>query len=698
MSMCSNWVITVEIECKNVGSAIDYKCTEWADEGSNQCTQWADEGSNECTSWSECHWYTPWDCIAGFFCRAFFWIAKWVCLVMLWIAKWVCKTFAWVEVHIFCGLILWPLILFPISLVCKGLTELKCLVFAVGDWFKSLFGDGRRTPRIEHLFVLQLENRSFDHIFGFSAIYTGVDPSGQPTLFNEGFHPQATTNNVNPRDNNSVPTYSPADYFLKGIDLDPAHDFKPTLTALCGDNAGQYDPGNGAYPSIDNSGFVLNYSQTTSNGNEVQDPTRVMQCFDRVQLPTLNQLAREFAVCDQWFSSMPGPTEPNRLFTFAASSGGLDDSPTLEGLQLAVATGFDGYEFENGNIFDLVDANCLSWRIFAGDTFPFSFILKGMNVYRQLGHIRGFDAFASEISEPDFEDRFVFIEPKYGEHNFDITGPGDFSCGNSMHPLDDVTRGEQLIKTVYESIRNSPNWEKSMLIITFDEHGGFYDHVQPGPAVPPGDIQTAAYNQNGFRFDQLGVRVPTLVISPYTPAGVIDHTLYDHTSILATAERLLGMDNLTDRDKAANDVLHLLSLTVPRTDAPVTLYAAAIPSPPLSCEGDDASTQERLLIQRSELRIARRTGTYRDRRVTEHSVPRSQVPFLGIALRRALDGAEYPDRVQWLADFNAIRTGVDAALFLTEAKLKVQHGLDMKKVTREAERELSRSQRSAKGL
>lgn len=265
-----------------------------------------------------------------------------------------------------------------------------------------------------------------------------------------------------------------------------------------------------------------------------------------------------------------------------------------------------------------------------------------------------------------------------------------------MHPLDDVTRGEALIKTVYEAIRQSPHWERSMLIVTFDEHGGFYDHVPPGPAVPPNDFQTDAYNQNGFKFDRLGVRVPALVISPYTPKGLVDHTVYDHTSMLATVERLLGLGNLTDRDKAASDVRKLLSLSQPRTDTPETLVSPVRPDPPLACEADDESTQERLLAQRSELLIAKRSGMYRDRPVQKSSVPRSQVPFLGIALRRILAGVEYADRVQWLKDFQAIRTDVDAALFMTEAKLKIAHGVDMKKVVREAEQERKRSGKMTK--
>jgi phospholipase C len=697
MSTCSNWVTDVEIGCKDLGSKLDYECTSWADEGSNECSQWADQGHNDCQSkyYNECHWYSPWNCIAGWLCDAWYWVADWVCQAYYWVAKWVCKIFAWVEVHIFCGLILWGLVLFPLSLICLGLTEIKCALIALKNWVSP----GGRPParKIDHIFVLYLENRSFDHMLGFSGIRTGVDLAGQPTPFNEGFYPLSVTNNIDPNTQTAVATSTPAEYCLKGTDLDPGHEFWPTLTALCGEKAGQYDKTTGGYPPIDNSGFVLNYSQTVTTDilgeptARVADPTRVMHCFGSRQLPVLNQLAREFAVCDQWFSSMPGPTEPNRLFAMAASSGGLDDSPSLEALQIAVATGFDGYEFENGSIFDLLEANCVSWRIFSGDDFPFSFIVKGTNAYRLLGRMRGFDDFKAEISEPDFGDRFVFIEPKYGEHTFDITGPSDFTCGNSMHPLDDVTRGEALIRTVYEAIRQSPHWERSMLIISFDEHGGFYDHCNPGPAVPPNDFQTDAYNQNGFKFDKLGVRVPAIVISPYTPRGLVDHTIYDHASMLATVERSLGLGGLTDRDKAASDVLKLLSLSEPRTDTPATLVSPAQPKPPLACEADDESTQERLLAQRSELIIAKRTGMYRDRPVQQYSIPPSHVPFLGIALRRALDGTAYEDRVQWLADFQAIRTGVDASTFMTEAKLKVKYGIDMKKVTREAEQSISRT-------
>jgi phospholipase C len=144
------------------------------------------------------------------------------------------------------------------------------------------------------------------------------------------------------------------------------------------------------------------------------------------------------------------------------------------------------------------------------------------------------------------------------------------------------------------------------------EHGGFFDHVRPGPAVPPVDLETATYVRHGFKLDQLGVRVPALVISPYTQRGVIDHTTYDHTSMLATLERLFGMGNLTDRDEEANDFLHLLPLTSPRTDAPATLPPVAVDPNPLSCddEGDDVDAVDTLLLRRSELRIARARGRH----------------------------------------------------------------------------------------
>jgi phospholipase C len=221
-----------------------------------------------------------------------------------------------------------------------------------------------------------------------------------------------------------------------------------------------------------------------------------------------------------------------------------------------------------------------------------------------------------------------------------------------------------------------------VLIVTFDEHGGFYDHVAPPAAVPPGDTITQSYVQHGFRFDRLGVRVPALVISPRTPRGVIDHTLYDHTSMLATVERLFGMKNLTERDKAANDFLHLFALESPRTDAPTTLPEPAVNPSPLHCGEDGENEADVLLIRRSELRLAQRTGVFRERATADFEPTSTQIGFTQVALLKVLQTAEHPERQEWIDQYKAMSTAVDYALFMTEAKLKVEHGIDMKRFDR----------------
>jgi phospholipase C len=680
MSTCTKWVTQVVITCKNWASKADYTCTTWADEGSsqcsqwadhgsNQCSQWADEGSNQCVSWQKCHWYTPWNCIAGFFCRAYYWVAQWVCKAWYWVAnwvcqawywvaKWVCKAFAWI-VKAFCVIFSWFF-----TLVCVAWDWLRCAVLAIIKAISALFGTRRDGPaKIERVFVVMLENRSYDHIFGFSNL-TGVDIDGNPTTA-EGADPTRDTN-TDPSNGTVTAVSTGADFFLKNKDKDPGHEFENTVTALCGN--GVVFPATHVYPTIDNSGFVANYRNSGS-----ATPERIMRCFAPEQLPVLNTLAREFAVCDHWFSSLPGPTWPNRFFALAASSGGLDHSPTP--LDIVSATTVDGYRMANGNVFDLLDEYCINWRIFEGDDFPVSFALAGMNLNALEGRFTDFDDFTSTISDPSFDAKFVFIEPKYGKHAFDVTGPGDFTCGNSMHPLDDITRGEKLVKEIYEAVRNSPHWNTSVLIVMFDEHGGFYDHVAPPDAVAPGDVITASYNTHGFKFDQLGVRVPALVISPWVKQGVIDQTKYDHTSMLATVERLFGMHHLTERDRLAQDFIHLFSLAEPRTNAPTSMPEPAINRESLGCD-DENETMDGLLAQRSELRLARTAGIYRERRLDEYPLTPAQVGFTQVALLRVLNTVLQPERDRWIEQYRSMRSGVDGAIFMTDAKLRIRYGID----------------------
>jgi phospholipase C len=183
--------------------------------------------------------------------------------------------------------------------------------------------------RIKHVFVVMLENRSFDHMLGLSKI-EGIDAvSGRPSVI-EGLN---ANNDWNPDQNgNKVFVTSPADWSMT---FDPRHEFNDVKEQLCGSG--------GDYPYILNSGFVTSYSKI-----DPDHPGEIMKCYTPDQLPVLTALAQEFALCDHWFSSMPGPTWPNRFFVHAASSAGLDHSPSH--LTSVESLLFKGYTFEHGTI------------------------------------------------------------------------------------------------------------------------------------------------------------------------------------------------------------------------------------------------------------------------------------------------------------------------------------------------------------
>jgi phospholipase C len=407
---------------------------------------------------------------------------------------------------------------------------------------------------IEHVFVLMLENRSFDHMLGFSRIQ-GTDPeTGGATAIN----------GLSGDEWNAV---GDEEYrVIEGADLrmpsDPSHEFADIVEQLCG--VGATYPRGGPYPATTNSGFAASY---VAGGG--QDPAEIMKCYTPDQLPVLNALAREFVVCDNWHASLPGPTWPNRMFVHAASSAGLDHSPST--VEIAGWEAISGIQFPNGTIFDKLNAANIRRRLYGGDDFPIVAALKGIH----LDDIRHYSLFASDLQQPGYSDHYIFIEPSYDVLN-------KYRNGTSQHPLGDVTHGEALIKHTYEAIRNSPVWEKSLLIITWDEHGGFYDHVHPGPAPDPADGADARYSQYGFTFTQYGPRVPAVVISPLIPKNQVDHRLYDHASIPATVESLFGLTPLTNRDRLANRLDALCTLQTPRTDTVETLPepAASVAAPP----------------------------------------------------------------------------------------------------------------------
>lgn len=481
---------------------------------------------------------------------------------------------------------------------------------------------------IEHVFVLMLENRSFDHLLGFSNI-SGLDAVTDT---------DTKVNGLAGTESNSFEgqTYAVTRGAGYRMPTDPGHEFPNVLDQLCGP-AAKYQPG-GRYPVIDDSGFVDSYVKSSG-----KDPAEIMKCYLPEQLTVLNALANEFVICDNWHASIPGPTWPNRMFVHAASSGGLDHSPRTEEILAWETT--SGLVFRNGTIFDGLKKNGITRRLYGGDDFPMVSALKSIH----LDDIRHYSLFAGDLAQADYPYSYVFIEPSYDVLN-------EYRDGTSEHPLADITHGEALIKATYEAIRNSTLWPKSLLIITWDEHGGFYDHSVPPEAPAPGDTTPGSkYNQYGFTFERYGPRVPAIIVSPLIQRNLIDHRLYDHASIPATLEALFGLQPLTMRDAKANRLDGLVTLGTARTNAPETLPAPA--------DSGAASPS----IQIPPPSVAAIPVSRPHDPVNEGNLP----AIVHAAMQQEL--ALWPDQRQAiLSRVASIKTRADAQQYLTEVQEKVR--------------------------
>jgi len=303
-------------------------------------------------------------------------------------------------------------------------------------------------------------------------------------------------------------------------------------------------------------------------------------------VPVLATLAREFAVCSRWFCSVPGETWPNRNFAHAATSDGQ--------------TQIEVRPYTNRTIFELLEDHNVDWRIYYDDTpqiwaFPALWDTADR-------HAKWFtlDAFTSHVAAGDLAP-YTFIEPNHRPplHTLDHTPVvGEPGLSNNQHPENnlvsnaayddftltgesDFTRAERLTATVYEALRARPDvFDKTLLLVTYDEHGGLYDHVPPptGVPAPGGPISGAGRVQRAllyrkcteFDFTMLGPRVPAVVISPRIRAGTVDVQTHDHASIPATLRALFAPHArpLTERDKWAAPFHELRTLPAARTDLP----------------------------------------------------------------------------------------------------------------------------------
>ena len=436
---------------------------------------------------------------------------------------------------------------------------------------------------IKHVVVLMLENRSFDNLLGW--LYADAPPYDRAP---DGQHFEGLTRDLwNPLDNldadgipftekvpiekNGEPKKrrgkeipNPVDFTLPKPD--PGEGFKDTNHQLFQ----KYDVPLQYPPPPTNMGFVQNYQYamlygTYSFGDEPGNPRSIMKCYTPQQTPVLSELARSFAVCDHYHCSVPSQTIPNRDFIHAATSTGhVNNSPDI---QCDAKTIFN-------QIQDAIDAGRkeLSWGIFGNNLFS--------NKKDEAGNF-GKDHFSltrlvmTQLHDPKFNGNFgtlgdfaaqcksgnlpsyAFLEPNYG-------GSGQ----NDQHPPSDIRAGEQLIADLYNMVKSSPAFENILLVITYDEHGGCYDHVPPPGGAKNPDTGNRP-GQDGFLFNRFGVRVPCVVVNPYIKRGLIarpeGRVPFDHTSVIKTVQNCFKLTgHLTERDKAAPDFSCLLTLDVPR--------------------------------------------------------------------------------------------------------------------------------------
>ena len=351
--------------------------------------------------------------------------------------------------------------------------------------------------KVDHIVVMMLENRSFDHMLGYLSL-TGRRPDI------DGLRPGL----ANEYQGHSYPVHHLTE---TALGIDPDHSGSAIALQIAD---GQM------------SGFVASAAATLAGrGVEDGDPGCVMGYYDGADVPVYDHLAEQFGVCDRWFSSVPGATLPNRLYALTGGAAGSRDDrpPYIPPL------------YHQPSFVRHLDAQDVSWRWYSFDPGT----LRLADVHYRLGHHDRFGyvsktglpwkaVFDITVNQniPSFlEDaaagtlrQVSWIDPAFTNFN-----PLGWPV-NDDHPMADVKDGQDLVLAVYDALASSPQWNRCLLVIVYDENGGFYDHVPPPPA---GD-------DDPEMFGRYGVRVPAIIVSPWTEPRTVSHTLFDHTSIIKT--------------------------------------------------------------------------------------------------------------------------------------------------------------------
>ncbi|KAI5055114.1 hypothetical protein GOP47_0030259 [Adiantum capillus-veneris] len=484
---------------------------------------------------------------------------------------------------------------------------------------------------IKTIVVLVMENRSFDHMLGWMK---KLDPDIDGVTGRE-------SNPLNLTDPNSPLVYF-SDY-AEFVDPDPGHSFQAIRAQVFGASS-EKSSSDGSPPPM--SGFASQAETIAPNMSST-----VMSGFRPEVIPVYTSLAQEFAICDCWFASVPASTQPNRLFVHSATSHGATSNN-----QASLAAGYP-----QRTIFDNIYDAGLSFGIYYQNV-PSTLFYRSLRQIKHVDKFRPYGLWFKRDAKSGSLPNYVVIEPRY----FDVAG----APANDDHPSHDVAEGQKLVKEVYETLRASPQWNQTLFVVTYDEHGGYFDHVPtPVKSVPSPDNITGPAPFN-FTFNRLGVRVPTFLISPWINKGTVLHepingptssSQYEHSSLPATVKKLFNLpsDYLTQRDAWAGSFEHLLyERSTPRTDCPEVLPSSPWSLRHAAIDGERATSEfQQEMVEMAAAISGPGFGTEEDAVLAKKSVNAAD-GFVELAVSHFLKVGE-----------DALTAGVDGSMLVQAIQL-----------------------------
>jgi len=407
--------------------------------------------------------------------------------------------------------------------------------------------------QIDHWIVVMFENRSFDNLLGHLPHLNDEDGIRNQTIELE--YPEGTVT-VKPSTDFNAPIPDPGEAFgsinvqIYGKYNPATNEDKAPYSQFMNYFEAPYNaPEEGDEPTM--RGAALDFYNTfkwekgrTPTPEEMQS---IGDVFTPETAPIINTLAQEYSVFTHWHCEVPTCTTPNRNFFFCGTNGGRIDN------QFVVNYGWD---FEHPSVFSLFEDKGLPWSVYIDPAQKISMasLSLGGAKHKKMwkSHTKPMANFFEDCATGELP-AFSWVEPcmLFGELN-------------DYHPPTDIRTGEHLLAEIYNAVRNSPAWEKTALLVLFDEGGGCFDHVAPPAAPIPDDSK----GDQGFKFDRFGIRVPAMVISPYTAKGTVIRDTFHHTAFLKTMRERFDLGPaLTKRDEAAPLLSPAFNLDVPRSDA-----------------------------------------------------------------------------------------------------------------------------------